>query len=86
MGGLAPSLVVQLSNGGMAMVLEADEEKVVLDANSALAGKSLTFELEVRAAACSGVAVQRWGSTNGLHGLLGEREACGRSQTATGAC
>lgn len=46
-GGLVPSAVVQLSNGGMAMVVEADEDKVVLDANSALAGKSLVFELEL---------------------------------------
>ena len=39
--------MVQLSNGGMALVLEVDEQRVVLDANSALAGKSLVFELEL---------------------------------------
>lgn len=46
-GGLSPNQVVQLSNGGMALVLEVDEQRVVLDANSALAGKSLVFELEL---------------------------------------
>ncbi|GAB4814738.1 hypothetical protein N2152v2_001784 [Parachlorella kessleri] len=46
-GGLSANQVVQLSNGGMALVVEIDEERVVLDANSALAGKNLTFELEM---------------------------------------
>lgn len=46
-GGLMPNQVVQLSNGGMAMVVEADDEKVILDANSMLAGKTLTFHLEM---------------------------------------
>lgn len=46
-GGLMPNQVVQLSNGGMAVVVETDDEKVILDANSMLAGKTLTFHLEM---------------------------------------
>lgn len=41
------SLPLQLSNGGMALVVKADEETVVLDANNMLAGKALWFELEL---------------------------------------
>lgn len=39
--------MVELSNGGMALVVECTEDGVVLDANSMLAGKSLLFELEL---------------------------------------
>ena len=39
--------MVELSNGGMAVVVECDAAQVVLDANSMLAGKSLSFRLEV---------------------------------------
>lgn len=46
-GGLSPNQLVQLSNGSMALVVEVDEQRVVLDANSMLAGKSLTFELDL---------------------------------------
>lgn len=40
-------MLVELSNGGMAMVVRLDEEGVLLDANSMLAGKTLSFELEL---------------------------------------
>ncbi len=33
-GGLKEGLLVELSNGGMALVVKADEETVVLDANN----------------------------------------------------
>lgn len=39
--------MVQLSNGGMALVVKEDEGSVTLDANNMLAGKSLVFELEL---------------------------------------
>lgn len=38
---------MQLSNGGMALVIKCDEQEVVLDANSMMAGKKMTFELEL---------------------------------------
>ena len=47
LGGLREGLVVELSNGGMAVVVKEDAEGVVLDANSMLAGKTLLFELEL---------------------------------------
>jgi len=46
-GGVQEGQVVELSNGGMALVVECTEDGVVLDANSMLAGKSLLFELEL---------------------------------------
>lgn len=46
-GGLKEGLVVELSNGGMAVVTQMTDEGVQLDANSMLAGKKLTFELEI---------------------------------------
>jgi FKBP-type peptidyl-prolyl cis-trans isomerase 2 len=46
-GGVQEGLVVELSNGGMAVVVKCGEDAVVLDANSMLAGKMLTFELEL---------------------------------------
>lgn len=42
-----PGLLVELSNGGMALVVAVDEEDVTLDANNMLAGKTLFFELEL---------------------------------------
>lgn len=39
--------MVELSNGGMALVVQADDEVVVLDANNMLAGNVLDFELEL---------------------------------------
>ena len=47
LGGVKEGLVVQLSNGGMALVVKEDEGSVTLDANNMLAGKSLVFELEL---------------------------------------
>ncbi|KAI7842806.1 hypothetical protein COHA_003552 [Chlorella ohadii] len=47
MGGLKEGLVIQLSNGGMALVVKEDEASVTLDANNMLAGKSLLFQLEL---------------------------------------
>ena len=47
MGGLAPSLVVELANGSRAVVLDVNEQSVKLDANSMLAGKKLIFEIEL---------------------------------------
>ena len=40
-------MLVELANGGMALVVKMDEECVVLDANNMLAGKALFFELEL---------------------------------------
>lgn len=46
-GGLTKGLVVELSNGAQAVVLEVGDETVKLDANPMMAGRSLTFELEL---------------------------------------
>ena len=46
-GGIQEGQIVELSNGGMALVVKSDEEIIVLDTNNVLAGKSLTFELEL---------------------------------------
>ena len=46
-GGLQEGMLVELANGGMALVIKMDEESVVLDANNMLAGKALFFELEL---------------------------------------
>ncbi len=46
-GGLAPSLVVELANGSRAVVLDITPDVVKLDANSMLAGKKLVFEIEL---------------------------------------
>jgi FKBP-type peptidyl-prolyl cis-trans isomerase 2 len=48
-GGVRAGALVELSNGGVAVVVRADAEEVVLDANSMMAGKSLVFELELLA-------------------------------------
>jgi FKBP-type peptidyl-prolyl cis-trans isomerase 2 len=39
--------VVELSNGGMAVCLDVNDQELVLDANNMVAGKSLVFVLEV---------------------------------------
>jgi FKBP-type peptidyl-prolyl cis-trans isomerase 2 len=44
-GGVHEGLLVELSNGGMAVVVKCDQDSVVLDANSMLAGKTLSFAL-----------------------------------------
>lgn len=46
-GGVQAGLIVELSNGGMAVVVSCDDTQVALDANSMLAGKALRFELEL---------------------------------------
>ena len=38
---------MELSNGAMALIAKCDEESVLLDTNSMLAGKALLFELEL---------------------------------------
>jgi FKBP-type peptidyl-prolyl cis-trans isomerase 2 len=38
---------VELSNNAMAMVIDVNDQEVKIDANNMLAGKVLTFELEV---------------------------------------
>ena len=38
---------MELSNGGMAVVVSCNDAEVVLDANSMMAGKTLSFELEL---------------------------------------
>lgn len=45
--GLEIGNVVQLSNGATARVTDVTEEKVTIDANHPLAGKALTFEVEL---------------------------------------
>jgi FKBP-type peptidyl-prolyl cis-trans isomerase 2 len=47
MGGLKEGLVVELSNGGMAVVIDLNDNELVLDANNMLAGKELTFDIEL---------------------------------------
>lgn len=44
---LQEGVQVQLSNGLQAIVAEVTREHVVIDANHALAGKDLTFEVEL---------------------------------------
>lgn len=46
-GGLTTGLVVELANGAQAVVLDVTDEAVKLDANHMLAGRTLTFELEL---------------------------------------
>jgi len=46
-GGVQEGQVVELSNGGMAVIVQCNDESVILDANSMLAGKTLLFELEL---------------------------------------
>ena len=44
---LKEGVQVQLSNGLQAVVAEVTSEDVVIDANHTLAGKDLTFEVEL---------------------------------------
>ena len=46
-GGLVQGMLVQLQNQQMALLVEVGEGSVTLDANSMLAGKTLTFFLEL---------------------------------------
>lgn len=46
-GGLQEGMVVELANGAQAHVLKISSENVVLDANSATAGRRVAFELEL---------------------------------------
>ena len=39
--------MLELSNGGKALILKVTDEAVTLDANNMLAGKRLLFELEL---------------------------------------
>ncbi len=47
MDGLAEGMRVQLANGAQATVAEIDDKTIVLDGNHQLAGKALTFDLEL---------------------------------------
>lgn len=42
-----PGMRVPLSNGMMALILEVSEATIRLDANHELAGKALTFDMEL---------------------------------------
>lgn len=44
---LSPGIKVPLSNGMMALVLEVNDKEIKLDANHELAGKALTFDMEL---------------------------------------
>ncbi|CAG9465094.1 unnamed protein product [Pedinophyceae sp. YPF-701] len=44
---LIPGMPLQLSTGQVAMVVEVTDEEVKIDANSVLAGKKFTFDIEV---------------------------------------
>jgi FKBP-type peptidyl-prolyl cis-trans isomerase 2 len=44
---LKEGLVVELANGSMALVMSCSEEEVVLDANNMMAGKTLSFEVQL---------------------------------------
>jgi FKBP-type peptidyl-prolyl cis-trans isomerase 2 len=46
-GGVQEGLIAELSNGGLALVVECTDDVVTLDANSMMAGKTLLFELEL---------------------------------------
>jgi FKBP-type peptidyl-prolyl cis-trans isomerase 2 len=46
-GGLKEGMVVELANGSMALVMSCGEEEVVLDANNMMAGKTLSFEVQL---------------------------------------
>ena len=46
-GGVQKGLLAELSNGGLALVIECTDDLVTLDANSMMAGKTLVFELEL---------------------------------------
>lgn len=46
-GGVQEGLIAELSNGGLALVMECSDDIITLDANSMMAGKTLLFELEL---------------------------------------
>lgn len=46
-GGLQEGMVVQLQNQQMALLVELKEDSVLLDVNSMMAGKTLTFDLQL---------------------------------------
>lgn len=46
-GGVHEGLIAELSNGGLALVVECTDDVVTLDANSMMAGKTLLFEIEL---------------------------------------
>ncbi len=46
-GGLAKDLVVELANGGRAVVMDLTDSVVRLDANSFVAGRRINFEIEL---------------------------------------
>lgn len=45
--GIEAGVRVQLSNGAQATIKEVTDDEVVLDANHMLAGKALTFDVEL---------------------------------------
>jgi peptide-methionine (S)-S-oxide reductase len=45
--GLEAGVAVQLSNGARAVVKDVSDETIKLDANHMLAGKALTFDVEL---------------------------------------
>ena len=46
-GGLAKDLVVELANGGRAVVMDLTDSVVRLDTNSFVAGRRINFEIEL---------------------------------------
>lgn len=46
-GGVQEGLIAELSNGGLALVMECSDAEVTLDANGMMAGKTLLFEVEL---------------------------------------
>lgn len=46
-GNLRPNALVELSNGNQAMILDVVEGNVVLDCNSLMAGRKLSFEVKL---------------------------------------
>ncbi|MEW5301258.1 MAG: hypothetical protein WDW36_004128 [Sanguina aurantia] len=46
-GGLKDGMIIELANGGIAAVISMTGGVIKIDANNMLAGKTLTFELEV---------------------------------------
>jgi hypothetical protein len=55
-GGLAEGLVVELSNGRPALLLEIGDDAVKLDANNLGAGKTLVFQVELLGISPAGAA------------------------------
>ncbi|KAK9814319.1 hypothetical protein WJX72_004010 [[Myrmecia] bisecta] len=46
-GGLREGMLVELANGGMALICKLTDAEVVLDANNMLAGRTLTFDMRL---------------------------------------